>query len=76
MLFGEILIQRGLVSNEDIAAALEKQRQLRARGVNERLGVLLVLAGALPVETLADTVVDLRAASKQQPADSRWSGSR
>lgn len=76
MLFGEILIQRGLVSNEDIAAALEKQRQLRARGVNERLGVLLVLAGALPVETLADTVVDLRAASKQQPADSRWSRSR
>jgi UDP-N-acetylglucosamine:LPS N-acetylglucosamine transferase len=75
MLFGEMLIQRGLVTHNDIAVALEKQRQLRARGVNERLGVVLVLAGALGAESLADTVVDLAAASRNQQADSRLSRS-
>jgi hypothetical protein len=75
MLFGEMLIQRGLVTQNDIKAALEIQQQLRARGVQERLGVLLVLTGALPAEALADTLCELSALSKPTSANPWWSRS-
>jgi type IV pilus assembly protein PilB len=52
-MLGQVLVRRGLVSNEQIEAALEQQR-----GSGKRLGEVLVETGALEERDLVDALAD------------------
>jgi serine/threonine-protein kinase len=63
-LFGRIAIEKGLVTETKLAAALRFQEELRALGIEKRLGELLVDDGALTREQ-ADQVFRLQQINDQ-----------
>jgi hypothetical protein len=59
MRLSDILIQRGLVTREQVNAALEEQRQLRAEGISSRIGTLLLVERRLTPEELGEALAEL-----------------
>lgn len=63
---GDHLIAHGLISGPQRDAALAAQRLLATRGIERRIGELLVDMGALSVEELEDALRRLRASSNER----------
>jgi signal transduction histidine kinase len=53
---GDVLVQQGLLSNEDLEAALEKQRELRQSGQAPLIGQLLVDMGKIDRATMDQAI--------------------
>jgi hypothetical protein len=52
--FGRLIVERGLVKQEQVNEALRAQQDLADRGIRKRLGELLVEAGHLSAEAVPD----------------------
>jgi serine/threonine protein kinase len=58
--FGELAKEMGLINDQQLAAALEKQRALRASGGKSRLGEVLILMNVLAVEQVKRVLSEQR----------------
>ena len=57
--FGEILIEKGYVSREQVDAALREQRQIaELKGVDKNLGDILYEKGVIDVEQIEEVLVE------------------
>jgi len=56
---GEYLVEKGLVSQEDLARALEYQAKLRARGDEQMIGQILIDLGVIDRTTRDSAVTEL-----------------
>jgi hypothetical protein len=67
---GRLLMENRLVSEVQIKNALELQRELRGKGIDRRLGDLLVLQGAIDRPTL-ETVLRTQTVRRKAPVKRR-----
>jgi hypothetical protein len=58
MRLSDVLISRGLVTQKQIDAALATQRRLRERGIESRLGTILLVEKYLTADQLAQAFAD------------------
>ncbi len=64
---GRLLVDNRLVSETQVKNALELQRELRGKGIDRRVGDLLVLQGAIDRSTL-ETVLKTQTVRRKAPA--------
>jgi len=52
--FGEIAVEKGYVTEEDVAAALALQQELAGEGKQELIGIIMLQQGMITNEQLID----------------------
>ena len=67
---GRLLVESRIVNEQQVKSALSLQRELRAKGIDRRVGDLLVLQGSIDRPTL-DTVLKAQTVRRKAPVKRR-----